>query len=373
MSKHLIPRTRTVRRLRVAACVVVVAIFLSMFVGGAVGLIGDDDSGYAGSGEGAGAGSGGSATAASGGGTGVRGVPAQTVVDSTRLKRTTAWLRRGLADDTTFRVATFNVLGDSHTAPGGNKGGGWASGSARMDLAYSLIQQADLDVIGFQEFETPQFNRFSALAGDDWDVFPGPTLDRGSLRDSIAWRTDTWELVEATSIGIPYFGGQIIRRPVVKLRNLESDREVWFFNTHNPASTPRWGNNARWRAAAIVLQTDLAKQLGEDGTPVVFTGDYNDREEAFCPLVGDTDLEAADGGTSADGSCVLPDSPGIDWIFGSKVQFSGYVSASEGIVGRVSDHPFVFAEGFIALQPLPGQDAPAEQSVDPSAVPSASP
>ena len=47
-----------------------------------------------------------------------------------------------------------------------------------------------------------------------------------------------WELVEANSIAVPYFHGQMIRRPVIKLKNKESGREVWFFNTHNPASTP---------------------------------------------------------------------------------------------------------------------------------------
>jgi hypothetical protein len=45
----------------------------------------------------------------------------------------------------------------------------------------------------------------------------------------------------------------------------------------------------------------------------------------------------------------------VDWIFGSGIQFSGFVSASNGIVGRVSDHPFVYAEGYIPEEPLAGQ------------------
>ncbi len=43
-------------------------------------------------------------------------VPPQDVKDAKKLKRSLAWLRRGLADETTFRVGTFNVLGSSHTA-----------------------------------------------------------------------------------------------------------------------------------------------------------------------------------------------------------------------------------------------------------------
>jgi hypothetical protein len=277
-------------------------------------------------------------------------VPAQTVKDAKKLKRSLAWLRRGLADETTFRVATFNVLGNSHTAGGGNARG-FASGTTRMGMAWSLISQADLDVIGFQELEDPQYSRFRSLAGSNWDLYPGPTLDRGSIRDSIAWRSDKWDLVEANSIAIPYFGGDLIRRPVIKLKNKESGREVWFFNVHNPADTPTHGNNTRWRAAAVSTEIRLANELSADGTPVVFTGDYNDREAVFCPMVGGTSLEAANGGSN-DGGCAPPGRMDVDWIFGSGIQFSGFVSASQGIVGRVSDHPFVYAQAYIPEEPL---------------------
>jgi hypothetical protein len=281
-------------------------------------------------------------------------VPPQDVKDAKKLKRSLAWLRRGLADETTFRVGTFNVLGSSHTAKFGGNKRGYSSGPTRMGMAWSLINQADLDVIGFQEFEDPQYSRFRSLAGSGWGLYPGPTLDRGSIRDSIAWRTDKWELVEANSIAIPYFHGDMIRRPVIKLKNKESGREVWFFNTHNPATTPSHGNNAHWRGVAVGIEVRLANQLAADGTPVVFTGDYNDRAEVFCPIVGGTDLEAANGGGYS-GGCDTPDHMDVDWIFGSGIQFSNYVSASNGIVGRVSDHPFVYAQGYIPEEPLPGQ------------------
>ncbi len=274
----------------------------------------------------------------------------QKVKQAKKLKRTIEWLRRGLADETTFRVASFNVLGDSHTRPGGNKKG-WASSLTRMGWAVSLFRDTGVSVIGFQEFEHPQYYRFLSLTGGAWDVYPGPTLDRGSIRNSLAWDTRVWELVESWSVAVPYFGGNMIRRPVVKLKNIESEREVWFFNTHNPASTPRWGNNARWRAAAIGIQIRLANELGADGTPVVFTGDFNDRAEAFCPLTSQTALEAAAGGTGDDG-CVLPPRPGVDWIFGSGIEWTQYASLTNGVVGRISDHPYVYAGGYIPEEPL---------------------
>ena len=55
----------------------------------------------------------------------------------------------------------------------------------------------------------------------------------------------------------------------------------------------------------------------------------------------------------------------VDWIFGSQMQFSGFVSASKGIVGRVSDHPFVYAEAYIPEEPLGGAEG-SEPSGEPS-------
>lgn len=356
MSKHAQPRSRRFAQVKALASAGVVITFVLLFVGGATGVIGspagDETRGEAvtsGSSTQDAPGADGTEPTAEGEPTAIAtDVPAQVVKQAEKLNRTLKWLRQGLADETTFRVGTFNVLGNSHTAPGGNRKG-FASGVARMNMAYSMITNADLDLIGFQEFEDPQYNRFLALGGSRWDVYPGRTLDRGSIRNSLAWRTDVWELVEATSVAIPYFGGQSIRRPLVKLKNIESGREIWFFNTHNPADVR--GNQARFRAVAIGIQTQLANELGADGTPVVLTGDFNDRAEAFCPLVGNTELEAANGGSN-DGSCLVPDRPQVDWIFGSGIDFSGYVLAEQGVKGRISDHPFVYAEGFIPLEPL---------------------
>ena len=131
---------------------------------------------------------------------------------------------------------------------------------------------------------------------------------------------------------------------------------MWFFNTHNPASTPGHGNNARWRGVAISLEVSWPTSCGADGTPVVFTGDYNDRAEVFCPIVGGTELEAANGG-SYDGGCDTPDQMDVDWIFGSGIEFAGFASVSQGVVGRVSDHPFVYAEAYIPEEPLGGRPA----------------
>ena len=384
MSKHAMPRSQRLGHLKVIATTILVLAFVTLFVGGATGKIGsrDDgnDAGQVAADVGAAAKSPDVDASADDEGTEdvastpsdeptevVTDVPPQNVKDAKKLKRSLAWLRRGLADETTFRVGTFNVLGSSHTAAVGGNKKGYSSGATRMGMAYSLISQADLDVIGFQEFEEVQYGRFRSLAGSRWDVYPGPSLDRGSIRDSIAWRTDVWKLVEANSIAIPYFGGDMIRRPVIKLENIESGRQVWFFNTHNPASTPNHGNNARWRGVAVGIETRLANELAADGTPVVFTGDYNDRAEVFCPIVGNTDMVAANGGGYS-GGCDTPDRMDVDWIFGSGMEFSDFVSQSQGIIGRVSDHPFIYAEAYIPEEPLGGDegDEPSDGSSEDS-------
>ncbi len=42
------------------------------------------------------------------------------------------------------------------------------------------------------------------------------------------------------------------------------------------------------------------------------------------------------------------------------------MSASQGIVGRVSDHPFVYAEAYIPEEPLGGDAEGDEPTGDPS-------
>src|SRR5829696_8399179 len=73
---------------------------------------------------------------------------------------------------TSFRVGTFNVLGADHTAPGGNRRG-WDSGIVRMDRVVGLLGEQQLDVVGFQELQPSQAQRFQELVGTSWQTYPG--------------------------------------------------------------------------------------------------------------------------------------------------------------------------------------------------------
>jgi endonuclease/exonuclease/phosphatase family metal-dependent hydrolase len=253
---------------------------------------------------------------------------------------------------TTFRVSTFNVLGASHTGAGGNKGG-WAPAGARMSYAVSILRNYDVDVVGLQEFEQSQYRSFVAQTGGAWGVYPGLSGDPRAVRNSIAWRTDTWKLVSASTISIPYFRGNRVPIPSVRLENLASGEDVYFVNTHNPATTGRWGDNERWRDVATAIELAHIRQLQDLGVPVVMTGDFNERDEVFCKMTAGGTLRAANGG-SVGGGCAPPPAMDVDWIFGStEILFSNFLSTKAGLIARATDHPFVVADAVIPAVPTP--------------------
>ncbi len=241
---------------------------------------------------------------------------------------------------TTFRVATFNVLGHSHTVKGGNKPG-YADSAVRMRSSITILNNAGIDVAGLQEFQSPQLNSLNRIAGGTWDVFPGVSRGKQAVQNSIIWRQDTWSMVSGSTIGIPYFSGNIIDMPYVLLQNRSSGQKVWFMNFHNPADVR--GPAQRWRDAAVARETALVNQLHADGTPVVMTGDFNDREQAFCAVTARAPMQASLGGSTGS-NCIPPPRSRIDWIFGTlDFDFSGHVTVDGGLVNRVTDHPFVYA------------------------------
>ncbi|QSR30055.1 hypothetical protein CFI00_05910 [Nocardioides sp. S5] len=237
-----------------------------------------------------------------------------------------------------FRVASFNVLGDSHTGPGGNKPASYPDAGPRMDMAISMLRGNGIDVVGFQEFESTQHNMFTARAGE-YSLYPGLSLGTKSVRFNIAWRSSMFRLVEAHTLPIPYAGGSRIEMPVVLLESTTTGRRAWFANFHNPADTPNLGNNARWRSMAAGMEiAHLTSLHAEDGTPVIVTGDFNERAEIFCRFTAGGVFSSASGGSTGAG-CAPPASMQVDWVFGSTgVAFDGYAVTD---AGRASDHAMV--------------------------------
>ena len=255
-------------------------------------------------------------------------------------------------DAYSFTIVSLNVLGHSHTVKGGNRKG-YASSGVRMGYAVAALQSHGADIVGFQEFQQPQFNNFNGRTGAAWDVWPGMAAGSLGVENSIAWRTDMFSAVQKETVQIPYFGGKARLMPYVLLQHNATGQKLWVANFHNPASTQDQGNNTRWRRAATSREISLANQLSTTGYPVFFTGDFNERAEYFCPLTANTALKAANGGSTG-GGCAPPRSMQVDWIFGSdQVSFSGYRVDDSSRVDRATDHPLVASEVLVPERKIP--------------------
>ena len=265
---------------------------------------------------------------------------------------------------TTLRVSTYNLLGSGHTSTSGNKATkGWASGPQRMTWAWQEIEKYRLDVIGFQEFEKPQRDTFAGLSAGKFGVYPSESeLGDMARRDAIVWRLSQWQLVEAHAIDIPYFYGNPVKMPYVLLRNVQTGRLAWFFNTHNPADAR--GPAAQYRAEGYRLEWQLVSRLRTDypDVPVIVTGDKNARSPYFCPTARNSTLHAANDSTATATTCTLNKPSRIDWIMGSPdVRYGNYHDIYDALARKVSDHHLVYADA--ELPSVASENSPVKHVV----------
>ena len=108
--------------------------------------------------------------------------------------------------------------------------------------------------------------------GQAWGMYPRPGGKQVDGRQTIAWREETMELVQVGSVTYPYFHGQVIHTPAVKLRLRATNDTFWVFNVHNPATgcAVCGGNNDRWRRQAVAREIAAIRSLSADGTPPGF-------------------------------------------------------------------------------------------------------
>jgi len=239
-----------------------------------------------------------------------------------------------LAEPTSFNVVSFNTLGFSHTSKGGDRKG-WRPGGTRMREVVGILRNQDASVVGFQEFQGPQFATFHAMA-PDYAVYPGRSLGNQPLQNSIAWRTTDWELVKAQTTPIPYFYNRV-PMPQVLLRNLHTGREVWFGNFHNPADKFHPAQGAR--NAATAIEAALVRGFVGDGYPVILTGDMNERDSFYCRISGLAPLHGADGSYRDAAGCHTTSVTPVDWIVGTtSVGFQSYLRDTSTEARRLSDH-----------------------------------
>ena len=244
---------------------------------------------------------------------------------------------------TGFNVASFNLLGASHTA----RSSRFATYKPRLDRAVTLMNRYKLDVVGTQEFqETTQFDYFVAKGySKTWGAhYWNPAGKARDTENAIIWRKSKMEFVSGSTFDIPYFNGNTRHVPAVLLREKSSGRTAYFLNVHNPANVR--GNAAGWRAKAIKIERAKIIELRKTGRPVFITGDFNDRREAFCPLTAGKLTISPNSVPRM--TCVYPRQTSIDWIFAAgQTRFSYYLRDTYSQRANISDHPVVRARAHL--------------------------
>src|SRR3954470_17599612 len=263
---------------------------------------------------------------------------------------------------TSFRVSSFNLLGYDHTIKGGTKRG-YADGALRTKWAVQLIKSHQVDVVGLQEFQPQQYDKWVKRASGLYDIFPGYVDTIGFLRNSIAWRKDKFRMVSNSWLKLPYFHGDVLRMPVVLLQSLQTGQQIYFINFQNPADVR--GNAMKWRLIGQRLQIALVNQLkASNRLPIVWTGDMNAKRQVFCRVTMQAGMVSASGGYRSPTTCQAPKGMVVDWIFGSQVQFSNYLQDRSRKVARTTDHHLLVADAVVQ---------PAEPVIPPPPTPTVTP
>lgn len=234
-----------------------------------------------------------------------------------------------------FVLTSFNILGSQHTRPGGSSAR-FDSGQVRARAAAALIASYRSSVVGLQELQRDQLAVLAAAGGGRWDFYPGTALGNSGIPQSLMWDTTIWEPTFTGSITIP-FVGTTRPQPIVRLRHLETNREIYVLNVHNSPRDRQGRENERDKAEQIEIAA--VNELRKDGIPVFVIGDFNEKADAFCAFAGKAGLQAAQGGTADAAGCRPPAAMRVDWLFGSRdVAFTDFRFDTGATVRRITDH-----------------------------------
>jgi hypothetical protein len=175
-----------------------------------------------------------------------------------------------------FVLASFNILGDSHTRPSGERPG-WRSGPERMPDQLASLEAAGVSVAGLQEFQATQWDVVRNRYGHTWDVYPQA---RRNTQNGIIWRRNEWTLVRGEQFTIPYFHGRPAVQSLVQLQQVSTGQTIVVVNVHNPADVRSPAD--RWRREALGIELNLVNRLKATGAPVFLTGDFNEVHDPHC-------------------------------------------------------------------------------------------
>lgn len=247
---------------------------------------------------------------------------------------------KAAAQPFSFQVASFNVLGSNHTAPGGERQS-FPPAGARTPQAAAVIRSHGTDLVGLQEVKPDQLSALTRMTG----MVAWPGAGAADPDNSVMWDPARFELVEGSTFPV-VFMSRARPQTVVRLRDRATQREFYLVNMHTSAGhDPR---NTSTRVAGWDRGAAEVRALRETGLPVLVTGDMNDRAAFFCRFLPPTGFVAAVGGSTS-GGCRPPARMPVDWVVGSPdVAFSGYVIDESTVNRRVSDHFYISATATVA-------------------------
>ena len=275
---------------------------------------------------------------------------------------------------TRWRMATFNVLGSGHTDGPGADTTGYPSAKVRMGNTVEILKREGLSIVGFQEMRLDQYDEFNDLTGTGWDVWPErPTnttvFAQRHIANTLAWRTSTWKAVRQEYAQIRYINDEsTVNYPVVWLKNRVTGQTVIAANFHNVSdkfTDEIAGGSVKRRAEEVGDEIALANRLRAENpdVPILFSGDFNERETFFCRIAAATALRAANGGWATSTGCQPPSAPlPVDWLLGTTpATFSGWTRLRDSLVKQTTDHPVVIAQ--VAVPPAVDVTAPVDHVV----------
>jgi len=232
------------------------------------------------------------------------------------------------------KVASFNVLGASHT--GGD-------GDARQRSNNQYIREQGFDIVGFQELQISQRKIVIDELGGDYAIYPDPGTDNKGHRteNSIIWKKSRFSKVAAgTNNNYYYFEGNPLHVPWVKLQDSSTGQMFIVQNTHDPADTKDHPNNTHWRELDAELHLADAKKWVDDGLPVFMTGDFN---SGYVPR---PDVDVLNGSVIPRDRlpyCIMTDGGTLRDSYDAWKGNSGKCPTTN-LSGRIIDHVYVSAD-----------------------------
>jgi len=277
----------------------------------------------------------------------------------------------GSADDTSkttsFTIATWNMLGASHTDPGGDTPGR-AAYDDRMVKAVGVMKENRFDIVGLQELESKQRQKLLQLAGDTYDIYPSSDVTTNHLSEnSIIWNKSQFSFVDGGKTTIVYNSTLNHDTPWVKLKDTSTGQTFYVTNTHDPVDE----NNKAFRVQDAKIHLNDVQNKMKGGDPVFLTGDFNssfkvtaadypDRDKlTYCILTSTGNIDNAyDVMNNKSGKCPTTDINAIDHIYVSNgVSVSSWEHLVNTDTNYASDHDPVVAAISVSSGSLPSGNA----------------